>query len=167
MQLKKRAFTMIELVFVIVVLGILAAVAIPKFAATRTDAQISKGRADISSIRSSIITERQSRLIKGKPNYINRLDNGVANNTENVKIFDTNETLSATSPTLLAYPVITKNSAGHWMKTAANVYAYKAGSNTESFTYYPSNTTTGGGVFHPAGSFDCNHAHVLCKHLVE
>ena len=38
----KRAFTMIELVFVIVILGILAAVAIPKFAATREDAQVSK-----------------------------------------------------------------------------------------------------------------------------
>ena len=50
----KNAFSMIELVFVIVVLGILASVAIPKFAATRTDAEISKGRADIASIRSGI-----------------------------------------------------------------------------------------------------------------
>ena len=38
----KRAFTMIELVFVIVILGILAAVAIPKLAATRDDAYTAK-----------------------------------------------------------------------------------------------------------------------------
>ncbi len=36
----KNAFTMIELVFVIVVLGILALVAIPKLSATRDDAEI-------------------------------------------------------------------------------------------------------------------------------
>jgi len=37
----KKAFTMIELIFVIVIIGIIAAVAIPKLAATRDDAAIS------------------------------------------------------------------------------------------------------------------------------
>ncbi|MBU0631942.1 type II secretion system GspH family protein [bacterium] len=43
----KSAFTMIELVFVIVILGILAAIAIPKLAATRDDAKIAKGATEL------------------------------------------------------------------------------------------------------------------------
>jgi len=38
----KKAFTMVELIFVIVIIGILASVAIPRLSATRDDAKISK-----------------------------------------------------------------------------------------------------------------------------
>ena len=40
--MKRNAFTMIELIFVIVILGILSAVAIPKLMATKDDANIVK-----------------------------------------------------------------------------------------------------------------------------
>ncbi len=52
--MKRSGFTMIELVFVIVILGILASVAIPKLAATRDDANIAKASTEISSLVSDI-----------------------------------------------------------------------------------------------------------------
>ena len=42
MKKNKKAFTLIELVFIIVIIGILSAVALPKLTATRDDALIAK-----------------------------------------------------------------------------------------------------------------------------
>ncbi|MDQ7085139.1 MAG: prepilin-type N-terminal cleavage/methylation domain-containing protein [Sulfurovum sp.] len=61
----KSAFTMVELVFAIVIIGILASVAIPKLAATRDDAQIVSARTAVAALRSAISTERQKRILGG------------------------------------------------------------------------------------------------------
>nr|WP_321435232.1 prepilin-type N-terminal cleavage/methylation domain-containing protein [uncultured Campylobacter sp.] len=50
----KKGFTMIELIFVIVILGILASVAIPRLAGTRTDAEIATTVANIRTLLSDV-----------------------------------------------------------------------------------------------------------------
>ena len=137
----KKAFTMIELVFVIVVLGILSAIAIPKFAATRTDAQISKGRADISSIRSAIITERQSRLITGDNKYI---EAGTGDDANSNPQLDKGSLFGG----VLTYGITDKVASGHWTNTGGysdentTTYDYQVSATPVSFTY-----TRGTGIF--------------------
>ena len=50
----KKGFTMIELIFVIVILGVLASVAIPRLAATRDDAEVAKAATNLTTAISDI-----------------------------------------------------------------------------------------------------------------
>jgi general secretion pathway protein G len=142
---------MVELIFVIVIIGVLAAVAVPKLWATRDDAIISKARNDIASVRSAILNAKTILLLKGEGPYPQSLDDATPN-AENQELFDGNSTLP-----LLEYPIYSKNQDGHWMKTGANQYAFKlSGGSVVSFTY---DSTT--------GKFDCDHTDSNCQLLTQ
>lgn len=126
---------MIELVFVIVVLGILAAVAIPKLAATRDDAMIAKGRANILAIRSGIISERQGRMFRGDSSYAADLNSSIG----------TDKPLFGN---ILSQPIASKAATvgGGWRKTAAFTYQFHLMGADVQFTY-----TAATGIFDCAG----------------
>lgn len=65
-----KAFTMVELVMVIVVIGILAAIAIPKLAVTRDDAIVTKAKTTVGTLRTAIATERQKRMLRGNFTHV-------------------------------------------------------------------------------------------------
>jgi general secretion pathway protein G len=119
--MKRKAFTMVELVFVIVVLGILAAIAIPKFAATRTDAQISSARATIAAVRSGIVSARQQVLLRGKSEYINKISD--------TDLFDGNGTIK-----ILMYPLKPSIENGHWSGSDPD-YVFHVDSQNCGFKY--------------------------------
>ena len=51
---KKSAFSLLELIFAIVIIGVIASVAIPKFMDTKADAEAASVKQDISTIVSSV-----------------------------------------------------------------------------------------------------------------
>jgi len=61
----KNAYTIIELIFVIVIIGILAAVAIPKLGGTADLAYMVKGKSTLNTVRAAIATERQKSILRG------------------------------------------------------------------------------------------------------
>ena len=61
----ERGFTLIELILVIVVLAIMAAVAIPKFIDIRGDAKKSAVQGSLGGVRSALANYRASQIVKG------------------------------------------------------------------------------------------------------
>jgi len=163
----KHAFTMIELIYVIVILGILSAVAIPKFASTRNMADIGVARSDVAVIRSAIMSERQSRLITGVNTYISQLSPAAA-----TTLFTGNGTT-----TLLTYGIVAGSSTtdtGKWTQnaTAAGLenYSFRADTLSIVFTYYANSNTAG----NPNGTFTCDRGGAAptalqkaCKRIVD
>lgn len=118
--MKKTAFTMIELIFVIVILGILSAIALPKFSSVKESTDISRLKSDVASIRSAIMNERQGRIIKGDSSYL-------------LKLTDSNSTLF--DLVLKPYGIKAGTSSGEWSKVDDTTYKCKVGDKENTFTY--------------------------------
>lgn len=68
---RARGFTLIELVMVIVILGTLSAIAIPKFVDVSTQAKVSATKASLGTIRSAISIAYAQSALTGTPTYPN------------------------------------------------------------------------------------------------
>ena len=86
--MKRSGFTMIELIFVIVILGILASVAIPKLAATRDDAKVAKAASEVSTLIGDLSSYYTS---QGKFGNLEQMTN--VRLTETATAAKTNDTL--------------------------------------------------------------------------
>jgi len=152
---KREAFTMLELTFVIVIIGILATIAIPRFSATRDDALIAKGKSTLATVRNAIMAERQQRILRGDFTPINDLSNG-----DPTRVFTAfNNDAQGNANLVLNYSLPSCTNTGCWSGSSVTYQYYVPGS-TGSCTYTLSNNrldlTAAAGITMP-----------LCRQLLE
>jgi len=147
------AFTIIELMFVIVILGILSAIALPKFSKTKDLADVAKGRSDVMAIRSSILTERQSQLIKGINTYIPTLSDN------NTTLFTGDGTR-----TLLTYGITSGTTDGKWSASDNTYTKYNFRVNSVNVHFDYNNTT---GIFTCVANQNGTQAQKYCYQMIK
>ena len=124
----QKAFTMIELVFVIVVIGILSAIALPRFGETADNAYLTKAQSTVATVRSALSTERQKRILRGDTTTA-IVDLGLdSTGTVGSNAFDHFSTDADGNYTeVFPYPVAAcnGNQRACWVRNSATTYWYR------------------------------------------
>lgn len=154
----KRAFTLLEVVVIITIIGILATIVYSRLTTTREDAVIVSLKAQYKSIQNAIRLELRKQLLKGDISGIKTLEisggpylfgriikNGIKGNKDTTKLIS------------------------GW--NLINNTTYKAcinGKNCTQFTYNPSSATTSSTTkITDSASFTCDTAEPLCKSIIK
>ncbi len=134
----RRSFTLIELIFVLVLLGILAAVALPKFGETLEQTNIAKAKSTVAAIRSGLQVYKNIHILRGEEPYPATLD------SDSSHLFGK----------VLPHPITPSTKVGGWSKedgkyifhTTKGKIAFEYDSTNGSFTCIKGSPTTIAGV---------------------
>jgi len=107
----RKGFTLVELVMVIVIIGLLAAVVVPKFGDMRSEATNAAETATVSAVRTGIKLVYMTNLAKGLDEYPSKLDDAA------------NDVASETNP-LFGNVLEEGITDSNWKKTGSRSYRY-------------------------------------------
>jgi len=140
----KKSFTLLELIFVIVVIGILAGVALPRLFTGISDAKLSKVKTQIATIRAGISSAYSKNIMSGDSDKCPELEGNDSNTLfENV----------------LVTPIIPNQPDINWTLESNSSTQYKLviGDENTTFTYEKNSSKN--------CPFTCNSSDELCKQL--
>jgi len=138
----RRGFTIIELLFVILILGVLAAIAVPKFGESYKQSILFDAKSKVSAIRSALEVYKTRHVLLGQDPYPSTLD-------KNGKLFNV----------VLPEGVTPGSEPGQWSSLGNNRYKFIVDDNEYAVFVYDKRT----------GKFECDanasSPRELCKHF--
>jgi prepilin-type N-terminal cleavage/methylation domain-containing protein len=120
MSKTRKAFTLVELVMVIVIIGLLAAVVVPKFGDLKDEAQTAAEQGTVAGVRTGIKLVHMTNLAQGSDTYPATLDSAAVGAG------------SETNP-LFTNVIDGGISDGNWEKNDADTYEYTPTGNTYDY----------------------------------
>lgn len=120
-MLNKKAFSVLEIVFVVVILAVISSVAIPKLFQNKTQTYIIKVKSEIALIRKAIKDDYNKQvMMQNDDGYIEKLDISLEDEKDK-KLFN-----GVDDRKLLEYPLISTDTEdeelGKWIKLSDSVY---------------------------------------------
>ncbi|WP_312246575.1 prepilin-type N-terminal cleavage/methylation domain-containing protein [Stutzerimonas nitrititolerans] len=138
MKKQQSGFTMIELIMVIVILGILAAFALPKFANFGTDARVAAMQGLAGAVKSASAIAHSQALVKG-------LDSSGNITLEGQEIVMAGTYPAASTAGIGAAAQLEANGADYTATSAGNVLTVASKANTACLFTYTTNFTAASG----------------------
>lgn len=145
----KNAFSMIEIIFSIVIITLISSIAITKFSGTSQYAIITKIQTDLAFIRSHIAKYENKKILLQEEFDLYTLDDSVINSA-NQKLF---EIILQNDIVIISH----LNQNGSWIKTASNSYQVRINDDTICKFEYD----------HSSRRFDCDMDKQWCVRLNE